>query len=354
MKLEIKRIRELLKAERQRLNTHLLNENNEAVVESLKKIDLAEKVFAQYSFKIKRIISTVILLAAFVVISFLYLQKIPTSNILLNTVNNGFSVHLTNNWKSNDMLSCTKIVMDNIKTMVVLPDFKLYNNVANFTLNSEKIGLDKIEFFDANWLHFDRYGKSGLMVIVDTGFVKCTFKVKNGEYSVNNKNYSIKKDEEFGFPSTIQLTTDIVSKSSGPFIFRFLGVSSLAFNIIDFDSIRFEKPDYIEKGKFRSTIVSGDLLLTETSQTKDLNSWNKVLLVNKSANSFTSDFDGLNIKSGYNGSAKKIISFTGNHKEKLKPSILEYLYYNKPLAILWSSILLLISILWSLKNTLIR
>lgn len=354
MKKNIREVKELLNKERSGLTNHLLNDDNQELEKSLEKIRIAEKIISLNSLKFNRFLSAIILLLVLVTISFLYVAKIPTSNVLLNTINSGFSVHLRNHWKSDDILKCTKIEIDDIKTLTIFPGFEQYGNVSNFSLNSDDILLSEIEFSDAGWVDFDINGKRGLMVIVDTGFVKCTFKIKNGNYSVNNENYSVEKDDKFGFPSSFVVISDTIKKSSDPFIMRFLGVSALNFNITDFDSIRFIKQDFISQGYFHSSIISGDLLFTETNQVKELNNLQKILLVNKSANYFKSTLEGLNLKSEYSGSSKKITSLTSKHKEKLKPSLLEYLYYNKPVAILWSAVIFLISILWSLKKTLIR
>jgi hypothetical protein len=341
-----------LSKDRKTLLKHLSDNDISKAESLLKKITITENFINQKQQHKRKIVSILLILIILIIITLLYYFPVRTSEISAKLINTGFTIHLKNIWQAEKVIGCNTVEINRINELTVFPLLKQYKNASRLLVYGEKIVLNKIEVSDNALIDIDAYRNNGLLIILRRGYVKYEFLNHNGGYQINDTD-QIKSFNSLTTTTVFSIKSDTCQSTSDPIIIRLIGLNYMNLSFESFDSLYFAKPDRVNSGSFQSTIISGDILEELTKKNLKLNSFNKLFLLNDSTVKFSSVKTNDGLETNFIGRVHELFINT-DKKKSLKPSILEYLYFNKPLAILWSSVVFLTGLIWSIRNTLFR
>jgi hypothetical protein len=344
-------LKRIIREEKAKIAEYITGNDLDSAESSFRRIDLAGKSLADKERFRNKLISSGIIIVVICIISLLYHIRIPTANISVNTISTGFSAHVKQSWHSGNILECKGVRINRVNRLTVLPAFQQFSNRTNVGLNGNKIVLKEMAIPEGTWIDIDMYRENGLIMLIRNGYVVCEFVLDKGYFSIDTAIWSV-EGNVIGLPQTFHLNSDTATPLSEPIMISFLNISAFNLSLPVVDTLYFAKPGESNPGAFVPSLISGEIKFQETVNTYTLTDFDKLLIISDSITRFKNNLGKTGLESDFVGGVKHVTSKIGRQSLKIKPTLLEYLYNNQPLAIFWSSIVFLAGIVWSIKKSL--
>jgi len=344
-KLESERMRRIRQASESLLegNTGEAKQNLEWIATAAKIIEDNQK--KPDKFVVHRI-AIILLIVCIFVISVLSLVKLRKVNVVLDVEVNSVTMQLMDAWKP-DAFFASVIALDNV-AMLQTSSFDVKEAPFSVFITGKNTRLNNISF-----------SKAAELTLQTTG-TQTDWYIKNdslhGNFDIEDARVKI---------ITPTTTIDTVVSSIPPETFTFatgravgvpihIGVNdSATFQLRDIPvaTIRFLREITPASGKFESSVLRGTIRVLETEQVIELPQGDRLFLSQIVAQRCRITKTGDKLLVHLEAQTKHLKVGPAGFEKNLIPAIIEYFYLSKRIEFLWSALMFLLGLLWSLKKT---
>lgn len=343
-----------LKEERKRIlgsaSEYLLKHQVDEVNQKLDWIDAYQRLKSFNKSRTEALIWPIIVgIISLVIIGLSAIIRIPSATIQMDVTASEIGFVLTNDWELKEELKPEELTINNLKylnapgTGIIKRNqpfaVELINNISFRKLGLEENSKLRI-YNDKEDIYFFIWRDS----INDFLQVNSTF------LNIIRSTTEIDSFYVDGlYPESIFFTT-FIGKGE-PIKIKFKGLDDWQISNFRVDSIIFNTEDGLGPKDLKSSIISGNVKILETGIVYSLEERDSIVLRGLRQSRFKISSSERAIKIHFEGVVDTIKLGPENFIKSAKPTILEYLYYQKFWAFIWSSVVVISGMLFSLKKT---
>jgi hypothetical protein len=344
-----------LKSEQKWRQKHLIKSLVDGKVNSAKAdaewIRLSNNSIAQYKNRLRSYWAAGIGIICLVIIGLAFAIHIRSANVSVEVLAYGITVWLADEWQSENAITGDLIYVDKVNSVSssLKPELYKSSEPSYIEFAGKDIELKDIRVQKDAEMDIHCFRKELDFYIKRTG-LSGKVPMRNGTVQINETSdtiniplnrpkitYTFHSNPEHAVPGYIRLNIENVKK-----------LKLKGFNV---NKLTFLAENPPGSGIFESTLQQGKIVLYDTKGEIDvLENENMVVEFKdcRQAKLFLKDGKmGIKLLGKVTTLAGGVRGFTKNYK----PTFLEYLYNNQPLALFWSALIFLFGLLWSVKNT---
>lgn len=343
---------QILKERKKRIRnaySHLMNDKVEEAEEDLKWISVSSDILDKLTSKASRWRwSLLIGIFCILVISIGLTFHIPSAGVYIELTTKTVSLNLIKNWQKQEIVT----------------DSFFINNLRHLSAPGVGISVETEEPFDLEVkgknIHLDKISFSAGSNV--------TFTVQQEKLEITSDHDSLNGNLNLLAAHIIVPGLDTIIKAAIPETFSFRtsqpsGVpirlqlsdtSDHKFTGFQVGSISFLEEALPGSGIFESMVEGGKITVLQTGKKIDLQQGDILSLKMKKSRRVNITRENGLLKVQIEGNAYLFEAGPESYAQDLKPTLLEYVYYQQTLAFIWSSALFLWGLLWSIKNSLFR
>jgi hypothetical protein len=277
---------------------------------------------------------------------------IPRTRIHLDVVTNAVSFTLDEDWKAETKFRSGQFYVDNLNTVnaggigYAIRDFeepfsmKLKGNIMFSRFQFRRKAEVKLEMVNSR---LSMSVKEDSIVSSIEAYNGTVLKVKlPGEDPVTIHGQ---------YPETVAFSTN--KSISSPITMKLMDTSAWQLKNISVMKVQFLDEKDLAERIFKSTIISGNLKILETGKEFRLEEEDHVFLKVVKSSRFKVQHENGKLRVRFEGLVSRLSQGPRDYVHNIKPTVIEYLYYQELWALVWSAILVLSGILWGIKTSLL-
>jgi len=324
-------------------------------------VKTADQLVEFHKNKQKYIWSIIFVIICIVLVGLSCTLRISKVSVLFDLYLDGLVFSLQDEWKVNDQVIADAYYINNLQQVstdeqpaefIEKPSDTSFAEVFDMSIEGERVKLTQFEL-PSNTLIELEINPNQLQIYAKGSQLSGRFSIRRGQAVINGE------EQQYNIPinlppSTISFKTIKTNYDYDPIRFDLNGNHFWEFTNLRVNSLNFYRENPPNSGSFESTIESGKISIYE-SESQIILTRGEALSIEIASNRSTS-IKKLEDKFhlSFEGEVMKIIAGPEGFEKNLKPTLLEYFYYNKRLTFLWSAIVFIWGLLWSIRNTLFR
>lgn len=292
--------------------------------------------------------SSIIIILSLILISLSIYIRIPIANIISSIKVQSIAFRLNKNYSTDINIKSKYFIINNIDTLSALN-----NNLIDKLQDKSELeitGLDliikKIEIDSGSIVEIVQKD-GGIGIYIRNGQITTSVGLRNCLLinDLDTTKINILKNE----PTE---SVKFISKVSmvEPTFMYIDNIQNVNLRNISATNISFLQEDPAGSGNFISTILNGQIKILETNQTVQIENPEQLILDIDKLNRLGISISKNALSTTFESRIKSCKIGVDPFLKEIKPNILQFLYFNNEIALLWSSLLFLWGLMWSIKK----
>lgn len=326
----------------------LLDEDDvEGAEKQLEWLETSAKLLSSAQHTNKRKWAVVIGIICLVIVGLAWTVRVFSTHVSLNVTTGNVVLSLRENWSSNHQFAADEIFIDNI----TVDSGKVSTSLELKGLSGEKIIVNQLQI------------RKGAQIELSVQGHQLTIFVKgaqlSGSVNVQKARKMIETDEgaekpviiNAEIPETIAFRTARVGPVPVQLRITLHENEKWKLRGMQTQAIGFVEEFPPGSGNMESVISMGKLTLLETERKVTLSALDHLTLGKAKSRRLELSKADNSVQVVFEGSVSNVLIGTGDFRENLTPTYLQYLYHQQGLKLFWGALVFLIGVVWRIRST---